>query len=220
MANVAEKPLLIFARLPRAGKVKRRLAAVMGAQGAAQLYARMVEKSLQTASAAGFARIYLYCEPDTDHAYFRGLRRRYGVRLRAQGGGDLGDRMYRALRTHAPAVLIGTDCPALKPADLRSAASSLDRVDVVLSPAEDGGYALIAASRLSRELFDGVAWGSARVLRQTRARIRRLGWHVKELRTVWDVDRPADLARLRRSRTLAPLARAPGALSDKRKIRL
>jgi rSAM/selenodomain-associated transferase 1 len=220
MAKAADKPLLIFARLPRAGKVKTRLAAVMGAQAAAQLYGRLVEKTLQTASAAGFEKIYLYCEPDVDRAYFRSLRRRYGVHLRAQGAGDLGDRMFRALRRHAPAVLIGTDCPALQPTDLRAASFALDRVDVVLSPAEDGGYALIAASRLSRELFDGVSWGTARVLGQTRARIRRLGWRAKELRTVWDVDLPADLARLRRSRTLAPLARTLGPLSDKRKIRL
>ena len=106
---------------------------------------------------------------------------------------------------------------ALTPSDLRSAACALDQVDLVLSPAEDGGYALIGARRVARALFDGVAWGSAQVLAQTRARVRRLGWRCKELRTVWDVDRPADVARLRRSRTLSPLVRGLGALSGIRK---
>lgn len=116
--------------------------------------------------------------------------------------------MYRAfkrvLRRHPYAVLIGSDCPALSPADLRAAARALKAgADAVLSPAEDGGYALIGLRRVSRRLFDGIAWGRPTVLAQTRAKLRRLRWCWKELRTVWDVDRPEDVARLRKSRLLA-----------------
>lgn len=196
----------MFARAPVPGRVKTRLIPLLGEEGAARLQARMLEKTLATARAAGFERIHLYCEAGIRGRYFRDLRERFGVRLSAQGRGGLGARMHRALRRHPGAVLVGSDVPSLGPADLRAAARALRRgADAVLSPAEDGGYALLGLRRSSHLVFEGVRWGRPRVLAQTRARLRRLRWHWKELRTVWDVDRPGDVARLRRTRRLAPL---------------
>jgi rSAM/selenodomain-associated transferase 1 len=191
--------------------VKTRLVPLLGARGAADLHARLVERTLQTAVASGLARIDLYCAPGTGNPFFGRMKKRFGIRLRVQGRGDLGDRMYRALRRNPRAILIGSDCPALRPADLRAAARALHGgADAVLSPAEDGGYALIGVRRASRELFAGIEWGSARVLSQTRRRLRRLRWQWTELRTVWDVDRPGDVARLRRSKLLGnPALRSP-----------
>ncbi len=207
MPRAAEPALIVFARAPEPGRVKTRLAALLGAHGAARLHARLVERALWTARAAGFARIHLYCASSTQHRFFREMRIRYGVRLRGQGRGDLGERMYRALRRHPGAVLIGSDVPALRPADLRAAARALaGGADAVLAPTQDGGYALIGLRRAVRRVFAGVDWGGPRVLAQTRARLRSLGWRWRELRTVWDVDRPEDVARLKRSRRLAPLA--------------
>ena len=201
-----ERPLLVFARAPEPGRVKTRLASLLGEAGAARLHARLVERTLRTALAAGYGDVYLYCSPGIGGEFFRKVQKRFGVRLRPQGSGGLGDRMHRALRRHPGAVLIGSDCPALRPADLRAAARALQAgVDAVLSPAEDGGYALVGLRRASRRLFDGISWGGPKVLGQTRARLRCLGWHWKELRTVWDVDRPEDVARLRRSPRLAAL---------------
>jgi hypothetical protein len=212
-ATGIERALIVFARAPEPGRVKTRLVPLLGAQGAARLHARLVERTLRTARAAGFIRIHLYCSPGTRHKFVEKMKQRYGVRLRAQGRGDLGERMYRALHRHPGAVLVGGDCPALRPADLRAAARALQAgADAVFAPAEDGGYALIGLRRASRSLFEGIDWGSSRVLARTRARLRRLQWRWKELRTVWDVDRPEDVARLRRSGRLAPLAaRLPSA---------
>jgi len=196
--------LIVFARAPVPGRVKTRLAPLLGEAGAARLHAQLVERTLRTAQAAGFSDVYLYCSPGTRGEFFKSMRKRFGVRLRSQGPGDLGDRMYRALSRNAPGVLIGSDCPALRPADLRAAARALQAgFDAVLSPAEDGGYPLIGLRRVSRRLFDGIAWGGPTVLAQTRERLRRLRWRWKELRTVWDVDRPEDVARLRRTGLLS-----------------
>ncbi len=142
------------------------------------------------------------------------MQSRFGVRLRSQGPGNVGDRMHRALaralRRHPYAVLIGSDCPALRPSDLHAALRALQAgADAVLSPAEDGGYPLIGLRRVSRRLFDGLSWGSSRVLEQTRDRLERLGWRWQELRTLWDVDRPEDVLRLRRSRLLVARVRPP-----------
>lgn len=196
---------MVFARAPEPGRVKTRLAPLLGAQGAARLYARLLKRTLQTARCAGFSSITLACSPRMNHPYFKALSRRHPLRLQAQGRGDLGERMYRAfaraLRHHRHVVLIGSDCPALTPADLRAAARALrGGMDAVLSPAEDGGYALIGLRRNSRRLFEDIDWGEPSVLAQTRRRLARLGWRWKELRTVWDVDRPEDVARLRREK--------------------
>ncbi|MEI7446264.1 MAG: DUF2064 domain-containing protein, partial [Burkholderiales bacterium] len=67
--------------------------------------------------------------------------------------------------------------------------------DAVLAPAEDGGYALVGIARPIPGLFDGVDWGSDRVLAATRDRLRAAAARWTELRTVWDVDVEADLRR-------------------------
>ena len=191
--------------------MKTRLAPLLGEKGAASLHAQLVERTLRTALAAGLGGVDLYCSPGIKDPFFAKMKKRFGTRLREQGRGNLGDRMYRALRRNPYAILIGSDCPALRPADLRAAARALQEgFDAVLSPAEDGGYALIGVRQVSRELFTGIEWGSARVLAQTRRRLRRMRWQWKELRTVWDVDRPEDVARLRRSKLLGkPALRSP-----------
>lgn len=109
----------------------------------------------------------------------------------------------RFLEKHESVILVGSDCPSLKPSDLRAAARALKNgMSAVLSPAEDGGYALIGLRRNSRRLFAGLEWGGPRVFEQTRARLARLGWRWKKLRTLWDVDRPEDVARLRKEKLL------------------
>jgi rSAM/selenodomain-associated transferase 1 len=191
--------LIVFARAPEPGRVKTRLISLLGEKAAACLHAQLVERTLKTAQATGF-RVELYCSPGTRRKFFKTMRERFDIRLRPQGRGNLGQRMYRALRRHPGAILIGSDCPVLRPADLRAAARALrGGADAVLSPAEDGGYALIGVRRASRGLFQGVDWGGEEVLAQTRLRLKRLRWRWTELRTVWDVDRPEDVARLRKS---------------------
>ncbi|MDA1116706.1 MAG: DUF2064 domain-containing protein, partial [Proteobacteria bacterium] len=74
--------------------------------------------------------------------------------------------------------------------------------DAVFAPAEDGGYALVALRRVSPRLFAGIEWGGPRVMAQTRERLLALGWRWRELRTVWDVDRPEDYRRLQRASLL------------------
>lgn len=208
MRTRPEPALIVFARAPEAGRVKTRLVPLLGEAGAARLHARLVMRTLRTVAASGIESVYLYCAPRTKNRFFEEMQDRFGVRLCPQGHGNLGERMFRAftrgLREHSFVVLIGSDCPALKPADLRAAMRALrEGADAVLAPAEDGGYPLIGLRRVSRRLFNDVDWGGPRVLAQTRGRLKALRWRWRELRTVWDVDRPEDVLRLRRSRLLS-----------------
>ena len=178
--------VIVFARAPRAGRVKTRLIPLLGEQGAARLHARLLRRALATARDSGLGPVDLWT-------------------TRRQRGADLGSRMHhalaRSLRRFARVVLIGSDCPVLRGSDLRRAARWLaGGSHAVFAPAEDGGYALIALSRVSPRLFEGVEWGGARVMAQTRERLAALGWRWRELPEVWDVDRPEDVARLRRLR--------------------
>lgn len=192
----------VFAKAPVAGDVKTRLAALLGPDGAAGLHAGLVRHALSTASAANLGAIELWCAPDETHDFFARCARDFHAELRRQQGADLGARMARAFAEARargePLILIGTDCPVLAPHHLAAAATALASHDAVFAPAEDGGYVLVALSREIRGLFDGVEWGSEGVMAATRKRLQAAGarWH--ELATLWDVDRPADYARLQR----------------------
>lgn len=194
-------PIVVFAKAPVPGKAKTRLIPRLGARGAAQLHAALVERTLETACAAGLGTVELCCAPDAAHPFFAACAERHGAALATQATGDLGARMLsafdRIVPVSGPTLLIGSDCPALTPEHLREAAAALAAGhDAVLGPAEDGGYVLVGLARTSRCLFDGIGWGEPDVVRDTRARLAALGWRWHELAELWDVDRPEDLARL------------------------
>lgn len=193
--------VIVFARAPSPGAVKTRLIPVLGAEGAAALHARLTEQTLETARAAALARIELHGTPDIDDPFLRSCARRFATALAAQTGADLGARMLAAfesvLARDPRALLVGSDCPALTARHLRQADEALrDGADAVFVPCEDGGYALIGLRRIDARLFDGIAWGGATVMADTRDRLAALGWRWRELETLWDVDRPEDYARL------------------------
>lgn len=202
----AEVAIAVFARTPLPGQAKTRLIPSLGAEGAADLQRAFILRTVRTAAAAGLGPVSLWCAPDCAHEVFSQCRRDFGVSLYPQCGADLGERMFNALARlceQGPALLIGTDCPALTPAHLTLAAQALrEGDDAVLLPAEDGGYVLVGLRRAETFLFKGVSWGCADVMTETRERLRRGAWSWQEPVQLWDVDEPADLERLEDSRLM------------------
>jgi rSAM/selenodomain-associated transferase 1 len=157
---------------------------------------------LQVGTLSGIDR-YLAYTPSDARAHMASLAPR-DFALIAQSGSDLGDRLHHLSailleQGHPGVIIIDSDTPTLPPAYLLD---GLDRLrsgttDLVLGPAEDGGYYLIGLKRPCRGLFDDIPWSSAAVLTQTlrRASEQRLG--VATLPPWFDVDTPTDLARLR-----------------------
>jgi hypothetical protein len=186
--------IAILAKAPVPGFAKTRLIPAIGAHAAAVLQERLTERTVATARDAALGEVTLWCAPGTTHRSFRDL----GVALRAQPEGDLGARMLAAFGAR-PTLLIGTDCPALTPAHLREAAAALATHDLVLIPAEDGGYVLIGARAPHPELFAGMTWSVPSVLAETRTRIAACGLTARELPPLWDVDTEDDLARMERA---------------------
>ena len=194
--NVA---IAILAKAPVPGLAKTRLISTIGAHAAAVLQERLTERTVETALAAAIGPVTLWCAPDPSHRSFRDLVVRHAVTLKRQPAGDLGARMLAAIAASGrPTLVIGTDCPAFTPAHLRAAANALRDAEVVLIPAEDGGYVLIGARAAHPQLFAGIAWGTATVLAETRERIAALGLASVELAPLWDVDTESDLARFER----------------------
>ena len=189
----------VLAKAPIAGFAKTRLIPVLGARGAAVLQERLVERAVETACAAAIGPVTLWATPDESHPVFQSIGARLGITLARQADGDLGARMLAAITAANTCVLlIGSDCPALTLEHLRTAADVLrDRAPAVVIPAEDGGYALIGLRTPEPALFSDMPWSTPLVMNETRRRLRTLGltWH--EPVTLWDVDLPQDLERMR-----------------------
>ncbi|MCA3219305.1 MAG: TIGR04282 family arsenosugar biosynthesis glycosyltransferase [Burkholderiales bacterium] len=186
----------VFARAPVAGQAKTRLIPLLGAAGAAHLQARLLAAAVAKAGALPGAACSLWVAGDANHPAIIAAATRHRVPIEAQVGDDLGQRMHgamvAALSRHARCLIIGTDCPALTTAHLAEAAAALQSHDVVLGPAEDGGYVLIGLARPRPNLFEGIAWGSSTVLAATRQRIRDAALRLHELPALPDLDTPDD----------------------------
>jgi rSAM/selenodomain-associated transferase 1 len=192
--------VIVMAKAPVAGFAKTRLIPALGAEGAAALARRLLDHAIDQALAAGLGPVELCAAPDAAHAAFEPHAQRAGLRLSPQGDGGLGERMNRAflrnLSATTPALMIGTDAPAVDANVLRAAAQALQDQDAVFVPAHDGGYALVGLRRPAPSIFTGVAWSTAQVMAQTRQRLAACGLHHAELAPVHDIDEPADLQHL------------------------
>jgi rSAM/selenodomain-associated transferase 2/rSAM/selenodomain-associated transferase 1 len=196
--------VLVFTRPPEPGRVKTRLIPTLGAEGAAAMHRALVERTLAVVREYGRAAdagsvIRVAGEPNALPISILDESQR----IMPQQGDGLGERLVHAF--HAAfaegarrVMAIGTDCPELSPGRLAEAGAALERADVVIGPALDGGYYLIGMKQHQPELFREIAWGTERVLRQTRARAKQLGLRVRLLPALSDIDEPEDLVVWRR----------------------
>lgn len=189
--------LLVLSKAPDPGQVKTRLIALLGESAAAGLYEGLLRSTLEMAVNSGLCPVDLWCSPTEAHPFFQQCRQQYGVELHRQAEGDIGCRMSHALesasRSSRLLLLIGADCPALSVDDLEEALDLLDRgTEVVLGPAEDGGYYLIGMSGLHPFLFTDVPWSTPAVLDLTKTRLnsKQVTWQC--LTAHRDLDTPDD----------------------------
>lgn len=197
--NIAPVSISIMAKAPIPGFAKTQLIPAIGAHAAAVLQERLTERSVVTAFASGVGPVTLCCEPDATHDTVLKMVARNKITLRAQSQDDLGARMFAAFGGSAgPVLVIGTDCPALTEAHLRSAAIVLrEGNDVVLIPAERGSFVLLGMRKAQPALFSN-ARGGSNVLADMRARIVEQRLMLVERPPLWDVETEIDLARLER----------------------
>ncbi len=193
-----KRSLLIFARAPEKGKVKTRLARELGRDLALDIYRGFVEKTVATAARAGLNTVVCYYPMG-----FKEMMQAWlGLNLAylPQAGKDLGLRMAGCFKKIfqsgcRQAVLIGTDIPQIRPDHLSEAFLHLECHDTVIGPAKDGGYWLIGFNGccFDPEFFNGIAWGSSTVFKESLGKMEKSGLSVAVLETLTDIDTLADL---------------------------
>jgi rSAM/selenodomain-associated transferase 1 len=195
--------LVIFAKAPVPGQVKTRLCPPLTGDEAATIHGTFVLDTLERTKAAVTkfklqADRYLACAPSSALAFFRILEERQAVGLLEQEGEDLGARMHRACETlfqrnYQQVLIVGTDVPSLPLDYYRQALDQLERHDVVIGPALDGGYYMIGLKKIAPALFQGIPWSTDRVLSMTREKAIAMGLRVALLPEWRDVDTIDDL---------------------------
>ncbi len=192
--------LVVFAKAPQAGVAKTRLIPALGAQGAADLALRMLQHTLQQAMAANVGPVELCMSPGPDDAAWAGVALPATVQRTDQGGGDLGQRMARAVArvtaSNQPVLLMGSDCPALNAARIAEAAQALAQFDAALVPVADGGYVLVGLHAPCPAIFADMAWSTPSVAAVTLQRLAALGQRVWVGPMLHDIDEPADLVHM------------------------
>lgn len=192
--------LLTFVKFPEPGKVKTRLAAVIGPELATELYHHFIEATFACAGQLKNATQIAAFTPADKASVFRQMFPGERQWLAQVPVPDLGTRMRAAVQTmlqrgYGRVLIIGSDSPDLPASHLNEAAAALPTHDLVLGPAEDGGYYLIGLKSDYAQLFENITWSTASVLQQTLVAAQRLGLRVHLLPPWYDVD---DLPTLQR----------------------
>jgi rSAM/selenodomain-associated transferase 1 len=205
---------IVLTKAPIPGLVKTRLIPALGERGACDLYEQLLarlQKTLQKVvidhlSKTPASQVALWVAGDIEHEAFTGWQT-LGDRVAYyqqpsgtdEGATDLGTRMalavQSALSRNCIPVLIGVDVPDLDEAYLVHCLQQIHQHDLVISPAEDGGYGLLGMTQFYPELFANKRWGTDRVFTATKKDIETLGIDAAYLPGVWDVDEAVDVAR-------------------------
>jgi rSAM/selenodomain-associated transferase 1 len=189
------RALVVIAKEPVPGAVKTRLVPALGAEGAARVAAAMLADTLAGMVEVDAEPWVCFAPPD---AGMRMARLAPGFGLLAQVEGDLGDRLAACFAGLLEGgaqrvVIVGADTPQVPRATYEAAFGLLDQVDVVLGPAQDGGYYLVGAKAALPELFVGVPMGTDTVLQVTMQRAVRRRLRVGTVPMLRDLDRLEDL---------------------------
>ncbi len=190
--------LLIFTKPPVHGRVKTRMQPRLSPAQSLTLHRQLLEYSLMQCARLDHASITLWA-PGKDSRYLQTLAKRWRIALQIQRGNNLGQRMHQAIKQMAcqhaePVLLIGADCPFITPDYLQQACAALQEEDIVIGPANDGGFVLLGAKHpLPARCLDGIAWGTSAVLEQTLQQMKRAGAGCYLLPALDDIDRPEDL---------------------------
>lgn len=202
---MSDEILVLFAKAPRPGRAKTRLAATVGDERAIAIYRELVESTCRAVATSRASERIVYYAPADGADEVRAMCGREWPH-RPQAEGDLGARMGGAFRDQlagraaARMLLVGTDCPRLTGPRLDAAFDALGAAPLVFGPSDDGGYYLVGMTTAGVEravpaVFDGIAWSTETVLAETLERARAAGLEPALLDELGDIDTEADYDR-------------------------
>lgn len=191
---MGKNKLIIFAKQPKLGKVKTRLASTIGDEKTLKIYFELLEVTKNVTSVIDAEKIVYWDELRDGHPN----EFEFGYQNRIQTTGELGFKMENAFQNEfnlsaRKIVIIGTDCPYLTKDIFEVAYSELDHVDFVVGPALDGGYYLLGMKEFSPFIFHSIPWSTKDVLSLTIESIRKNNKTFALLKELSDIDDINDL---------------------------
>ena len=190
--------LIIFIKYPEPGKVKTRLAHDIGESEAARIYSVMAESIIEkTSDSSNYSTIIFYNPPEKEDEIKEWINKKE-VQYMPQAGNILGDKISNAFEKvfstgTDKAVIIGSDCIDVDKETISTAIKLLEHNDVILGPAEDGGYYLLGLNKYVPGIFQDIEWSTENVLKQTIERISENNLKFNLLKTLKDIDTVDDL---------------------------
>lgn len=182
-----EQALIIFIKNPSLGKVKTRIAVEAGDTAALDIYKNLLDHTRIVVNSIDATRLLFYS--DRVERLDIWPEKKYSKSV--QIGDDLGERMLNAFKQateYDKKIIIGSDCPGITTELIEEAYLALDYHDVVIGPAQDGGYYLLGMNTLIPELFQNMPWSTDQVLLETIKILQQKRLLYKLLPTLRDVD--------------------------------
>jgi rSAM/selenodomain-associated transferase 1 len=192
-----KKAIILFVRHPEKGRVKTRLARDIGDERALEIYKRLLGHTQAITQELDCDRFVFYADAIVANDIWEGN----DYRKRVQAGDTLGERMKNAFAEvfdsgYQKVVIIGSDCPQLSSAIISDAFKTLDTTDVVIGPATDGGYYLLALKYMITAVFENKQWSTDTVLTDTVADLEKLAVTYSLAPVLRDIDTGDDLVQL------------------------
>jgi rSAM/selenodomain-associated transferase 1 len=185
--------LIIFVRNPELGKVKTRLAATLGQEKALEIYQQLLSHTLAITKNLAAEKYVFYAGAIAE----KDMWKEAGYHQVLQKETSLGEKMFDAFKTvlrkkHSKVLIVGSDCIELSPSIIQAAFHQLTTKDVVIGPANDGGYYLLGMKQLYKQFFISKEWSSDTVYRATIDNFKELGLSYYELPVLIDIDTKED----------------------------
>lgn len=189
-----ENTILVFTKVPELGKVKTRLAKTTGNETAVAVYKKLLQHTHEVVSkSSDHLKVFYGGHIPSPDPWFPNATNRF-----LQPDGDLGDRMWHGVETSAQQgaskiILLGCDCPTLSKSHIQQAFEQLNSNDIVIGPANDGGYYLLGMKTPTSYLFENMPWSTEKLLEVTLEKIKENNHTYHLLETLSDLDYWEDL---------------------------
>jgi rSAM/selenodomain-associated transferase 1 len=193
--------LLIFAKEPKEGLVKTRLAKDIGSKMAKELYEAFLKDIMNNIFCDGLYETKILCTPESSILKLKTLLGFDNIDY--QKGNGLTQRLGTAFKDsflsgYEKVAAIGTDTPLIDSGVIRTCFDKLDAHDCVIGPASDGGYYLIGLRRQGGEIFEGISWSTKKVFSQTLDKLKKTGYSYFVTEEMSDVDELEDIIALKK----------------------
>jgi rSAM/selenodomain-associated transferase 1 len=191
------KTICILTKPPIAGKTKKRLAAEIGEIPAAQIAKIMLNLLIRECKASVADKIYLYIPRESSRLDFEDIDLR-DIKIRHQIGSNLGEKMANLFKNfhHNEVILIGSDCISHTFSNFNKVFYLLRKINLIIQPADDGGFILMGQSKFCHEVFVGVEWGTSTVFGKIHNILNDLDLKYYIMPKGFDIDIKEDLYKL------------------------